>query len=99
MLDELYPSSVAWWGVAAALVGFALGFLPTGRLRLYLITAWALVPLWLMTSIVAVDWSVSRAWLFGLVLVLLSLPPWAVLSLVPFSLVRWVRGRYGRKAD
>lgn len=43
MFDELYPSTLAFWGIAATLVGAALGVLPTGRLRFGLITFWTLV--------------------------------------------------------
>lgn len=99
MFDELYLSSLAWVSVVAAVVASALGFLPAGRLRLCLITAWTLMPLWLITASVAMDWSVSRAWMFGLILVLLALPPWAVLTLLPFNLVRRVREIYARNPE
>lgn len=91
MFDELYPSTLAFWGIAAALVGAALAVLPAGRVRFGLVAFWTLVPVWLVTATVAMDWSASGAWLFGLVLILLALPPWAVLALLPFSVVRRLR--------
>lgn len=95
MFGELYLSTLAFWGIAAALVGAALGLLPASRLRFGLITIWTLVPVWLVTATVAMDWNVSGAWMFGLVLILLALPPWALLTLLPFNLVRVARDRRG----
>ena len=87
MFDELYPSTLAYWGIAATLVGAALGLLPASRLRFGLVMVWALVPVWL----VAITVVISGAWIFGLVLMAIALPPWALLTLLPFNFVRRVR--------
>lgn len=96
MFDEVSLTTLALWGAAAAFVGCALAFLPQGRIRFSLITAWTLMPLWLMLLVIVglgpSKWVVA----VGIAYVIIALPVWGVLSLLPFNLVRRTREIYGR---
>lgn len=99
MFDELYPSTLAIWGIAATSVGSALGFMPAGRLRFSLIVAWALLPLCLMIVVAIASGLSFGAFTFGIVSLLLTLPMWAILTLLPFNIVRRVRELQAHKPD
>lgn len=91
MFDDLTRSSLIYWGLAAVVVGTALGFLPRGRFRLGLIISWALLPVWLMMVVIVGGGADFATLTFGTVFLLFTLPTWGVLALLPFNLVRRVR--------
>jgi hypothetical protein len=99
MFDDLCPSTLAYLAFAGAAVGAGLGFLAAGRLRSGLITAWALVPVWLMT-VAAIAGGFSFGTLtFGLFFLLFTLPIFGVVKLLPFHLVRRVREIHAGEPD
>ena len=97
MFDEISLSTIAIWSGATAIVGAAIGLLRRSVIRYALIISWTALPLiWILlaVSMTALDtgdaqWAMS----FGFVVVftLMLLPPWALLTLLPFNLVRRCR--------
>lgn len=98
MFDELLVQQIYRLGLAAALIGAAIGLLPRSRFRMALIWSWALMPL--VLAAVAVGFAeagqlASSTSFMGMFL-LATLLPWAGLSLVPYNLVRrWRELRAG----
>lgn len=91
MFDELYLSTLIHWAIAAALVGAALGFLPAGRLRLCLIAGWSLAPVWLLAALATLGQFSIGTLSFSFVFLMLVMPVWGLLTLLPFFIVRRVR--------
>lgn len=96
MFDNLWSSGLILWLATAIVVAGGIGFLPRARLRLSLILIWSLVPVYICLA----GWLYSllrspAAWLAALgfyaAFVLVTLPLWAVPSVLSFTLVRRIR--------
>lgn len=95
MWDELELSSLWWLPVAAVVVGGAFGFLGKSRRHTTAITLWFLAPALFVgvVGLAVATLNAGRATLwehvaFPLLLSLVTVPPWALLSLLSFFLVR-----------
>lgn len=97
MWDKISATTLAAWAIGAIIVGSGLGFLPRSRWRLVLISVLAAAPelpvIWVvvMTAVDkgSLDWSTSFG--FTVVFTMLLWLPWALLTLLPFNLVRRYR--------
>ncbi|MFD1612829.1 hypothetical protein ACFSCW_13565 [Sphingomonas tabacisoli] len=97
MWDGISLQTLAVWAVVATTVASCLGLLPRGRTRVALVTLWVGLPVMIVCWACVVssfdgegfDW----VGFFGplAVFTLFLLPPWALLTLLPFNLVRRFR--------
>jgi hypothetical protein len=93
MFDVLIAQEIWRLAIAAAVGGAAMGLLPRSRIRSVSIWTWTMMPLALagaalgITEIGQLGSSLSFVGMF----VLVSLPPWAGLALLPYNLVRRAR--------
>ena len=97
MWDGLTVTTLASWAVGAILVGSGLGFLPPSRWRFVLISILTAAPVLLvmwavvMTAVDKGSLDLPMSFGFTAVFTMLLLPPWALLTLLPFNLVRRYR--------
>lgn len=97
MWDGLSTTTLVAWAAGAIAIGAGLGFLPRSRWRLSLIGIWSAAPVLLIawaTGMTALDMGsvdLTGSLGFAAVFTLLLLPPWALLTLLPFNLVRRYR--------
>jgi hypothetical protein len=97
MWDGLDLSTIICLATAAVAVGGGLGLLRQSKARTVMIAAWAALPA------ILVAWAISMAAVdagqidlpasvgFAAVFTMLLQPPWALLTLFPFNIVRRVR--------
>jgi hypothetical protein len=81
--------------LAVITISALFGFMPTSRLRVFLIATWCLTPLWLSFWITAnyakqIEFEFG-AWWFVLLYSPVFLAFWAVLTVLPFKLVTRAR--------
>ncbi|MDQ1159466.1 putative membrane protein YfhO [Sphingomonas sp. SORGH_AS 950] len=94
MWDELPISTLVGLAAAAVTVGIGLGFLTKSKARTTLVVVWTALPFLLSLAanvFTVLDTRVfDAATFFGFTAVfgLLLTPPWALLILLPFNLVR-----------
>jgi hypothetical protein len=97
MWDGLSTTMLIALAVVAVVVGAGLGLLPRSRWRFTLIGIWSAAPVILVlwaTGMTAVDMrsiDLPMSLSFAAVFTLILLPPWALLTLLPFNLVRRYR--------
>ena len=97
MWDEISATTLAAWATGAIIVGSGLGLLPRSRWRLVLIGILAPAPVLLviwavvMTAVDKGSLDLPMSFGFTAVFTMLLLPPWALLTLLPFNLVRRYR--------
>jgi hypothetical protein len=93
MFDEATAGDLLKIAIGAVLVGAGLAWLPRSRLRTALIWGWCLAPIILavgiMTALISqgddqVDFSAT----FFAVFVVLALPLWSGLALIPYHFIR-----------
>lgn len=101
MFDETTAGDLLKIAIVAVLVGAGLAWLPRSRLRTALIWFWCLAPLILALGIMAaltpqVDEQVGFSATFFSVFVIVTLPLWAGLTLIPYHCIRrWREIRAG----
>lgn len=97
MWDEISATTLAACATGAIILGSGLGFLPRSRWRLVLIGILAAAPvllvIWamIMTAVDKGSLDLPMSFGFNAVFTMLLLPPWALLTLLPFNLVRRYR--------
>lgn len=97
MWDELDATILADLLIAGVAVAAAIGALRPGRLRLALILAWVAVPIFLIIAVLAVFISkfgvtdAKNSLIFSILLLMATLPPWAITTLLAYNLVRRFR--------
>lgn len=105
MWDGISQTTLIAWVVAAITVGSGLGFLRRSKIRTTLIAVWTAFPVILVWGAAAISsfdkGSIEFAMSLGFVAVftLMLLPPWAVLTLLPYNLVRRLREPQDWKAS
>lgn len=94
MWDGIDTSTIASWGAVAIAVGGSLGFLRRSKSRTILIALWTALPFIIVCAasvatsfdMRSIDWPMAIG--FTAVFTMFLLPPWALLTLLPFNLVR-----------
>ena len=94
MWDEMYVSTLVGLAAVAVAVGFGLGFLKKSKARTVLIVVWTAPPCLLAfgasvaTAFDTHSFDATAFFGFNAVFSLFVVPPWALLTLLPFNLVR-----------
>ncbi|HEY6916641.1 MAG TPA: hypothetical protein VI381_03275 [Allosphingosinicella sp.] len=97
MWDNIGLETILGCAIAAVIVGGGLGALRRSKTRTTLVTLWTALPVLLVCCVTVItssdisglDWRVSLG--FADVFILVFFLPWALLTLLPFNLVRRFR--------
>jgi hypothetical protein len=96
MFESLWPDDLLWAALVGAVIAAALGLLPRSKVRFWLIGLWSALPAALALLFLSFSYPSNPGdalYTLGVLLAFsaIALPPWLIITRLPFNIVRRVR--------